>query len=437
MDASGTDHSGSLDHVGAYETALLRFAEGLQVLHIDCDAPLLRDIAEESRNSGRVNLSVSAISEALSGKRLPSIDFTLELVRQLSPNDTELQQHWRERWRATKQLQRRAQPELRERKQTKGKSTATLPRDIDNLRMQEITLRREIERLQEEAKAASLLVSEAHLEADRVLNSARREAMRIRASADENLIRVRNHAAELLHAADEALGRSVTKENPPIEFLRHRSSLRIALVGPPGAGKGTQAAFLAKYLQIPHISLGDLLRRNILHSTELGRRARKSIDSGQLVEDAVVLSMVAARLEDPDAQRGFLLDGVPRNLRQAVDMIDSIKIDSVLEVAIPEEETLLRLTNRRVCRGDSSHVYHLVYHPNKNRDVCDICGSPIYLRDDDSEDTIRLRLEVHSHTSAPVIDFYREFGVVSTISGLGAVHDVTERAIRALVEAAT
>lgn len=432
MATSGADQSGSFDHVGPYEDALARFAEGLQELHINCDAPAFRDIAEKARNSGRVNLSVSAISEALSGRRLPSIDFTLELVRQLAGNNAEIQQKWREQWRATKQLQRRAQPALREQKRAKEVRSELSAQEVENLRTQEAALRREVERLQEEARAATSLISEAHAEAERVIVSAREEAARILASADKNLLRVRNHAAELLHAADEALGRSLSRENSPIELLRNRSSLRIVLLGPPGAGKGTQAAFLAKYLQVPHISLGDLLRHHIGRKTDLGRHARNRLEKGQLLEDELTLKMVLRRLEDRDAQRGFLLDGVPRNIRQAALAVDAVRIDTVLEIAVPEQETLLRLTNRRVCTRDSSHVYHLIYKPTKSGDFCDICGAPIYLRDDDSEGIIRQRLEVHSQLTSPVIDFYRERGFVSTISGLGKVHEVTERAIKAL-----
>ncbi|MFI7349112.1 nucleoside monophosphate kinase [Streptomyces sp. NPDC049936] len=436
MATSGADQSGSFDHVGPYEEALARFAEGLQELHINCDAPAFRDITEKARHSGRVSLSVSAISEALSGRRLPSIDFTLELVRQLAGNNAEVQQKWREQWRTTKQLQRRAQPALREQKRAKEDRTGISQQDIENLRTQETALRREVERLQAEAQVVSSLISEAHAEAERVLTSAREEANRILATADNNLLRVRNHAAELLHAADEALGRSLSRENAPIEKLRTRTSLHIALLGPPGAGKGTQAAFLAKYLRVPHISLGELLRHHISHKTDLGRHARHRIDRGQLLEDELTLTMVLRRLEDHDAQRGFLLDGMPRNLRQAALTDDAVRLDTVLEIAVPEQETLIRLTNRRVCTRDSSHVYHLIYNPNKSGDICDICGAPIYLRDDDSEGIIRQRLEVHKQITSPVIDSYKERGIVSTISGLGKVHEVTERAIKALADAA-
>ncbi|GAA4131777.1 hypothetical protein GCM10022285_21610 [Streptomyces tunisiensis] len=432
MGTSGADQSGSLDHVGRYEEALARFADGLQELHIDCDAPAFRDIAEKAKNAGRVNLSVSAISEALSGRRLPSIDFTLELVRQLSGNDAVIQQKWRDQWRATKQLQRRAQPTLRERRRAQSARSEISAEEVEDLRTQEIALRREVERLQEEARAASFLISKAHADAERVIASAREEAARILASADKNLLRVRNHAAELLHAADEALGRSLSREEAPIETLRNRSSLRLVLLGPPGAGKGTQAAFLAKYLQVPHISLGDLLRHHIGKQTDLGRYARDRLNRGKLLEDELTLQMVLRRLKNSDAQRGFILDGLPRNVHQAALAADSVQIDTALEIAVPEQETLLRLTNRRVCTRDSSHVYHLIYNPNKSGDTCDICGAPIYLREDDSEGLIRQRLAVYRQLASPVVDFYKERGIVSTISGMGKVHEVTERAIKAL-----
>ncbi|REK92068.1 adenylate kinase [Streptomyces inhibens] len=259
----------------------------------------------------------------------------------------------------------------------------------------------------------------------------------MRTKADAELIKVREHAAELLYAADEALRRSQTTsgEASPAARLGRCATLRVVLVGPPGAGKGVQAAFLAKYLGVPHASLGDMLRSNIVQGTRLGRTAKKLIEKGQLIPDEVVLAMTEDRLRQHDAQRGFLLDGAPRNVGQAVAMDEFITLDAVLDVEIPEEETFQRLTGRRVCRHDSSHVFHVVYNPAKSYDTCDLCCGMLYLREDDSEGVIRSRLDVYYSDTRPIIDHYRASGLVTTIHGLGKVHEVTERAMEALAGA--
>ncbi|EGG46590.1 MULTISPECIES: adenylate kinase [Streptomyces] len=213
--------------------------------------------------------------------------------------------------------------------------------------------------------------------------------------------------------------------------------MRIVLVGPPGAGKGTQAAFLAKNLSIPHISTGDLFRANISRQTELGKLAKSYMDAGNLVPDEVTIGMAKDRMEQSDAAGGFLLDGFPRNVSQAEaldEMLkdEGMKLDAVLDLEVPEDEVVKRIAGRRVCRKDSSHVFHVTYTPPKTEGVCDICGGELYQRDDDSEETVRTRLEVYHTQTEPIIDYYKAQGLVVTISALGKVEDVTGRAMKAL-----
>lgn len=213
--------------------------------------------------------------------------------------------------------------------------------------------------------------------------------------------------------------------------------MRIVLVGPPGAGKGTQAAFLAKNLSIPHISTGDLFRANISQQTELGKLAKSYMDRGELVPDEVTIAMAKDRMEQPDARGGFLLDGFPRNVSQAEaldDMLkgESMKLDAVLDLEVPEDEVVKRIAGRRICRNESAHVFHVSYKAPKQDGVCDLCGGELYQRDDDSEDTVRTRLEVYHTQTEPIIDYYKAQGLVVTISALGKVEEVTERAMEAL-----
>jgi adenylate kinase len=213
--------------------------------------------------------------------------------------------------------------------------------------------------------------------------------------------------------------------------------MRIVLVGPPGAGKGTQAAYLAKNLSIPHISTGDLFRANISQGTDLGKRARAYMDAGQLVPDEVTIAMAKDRMSQPDAVNGFLLDGFPRNVGQAEALDEMLKsegvtLDAVLDLEVPEDEVVKRIAGRRICRNDSAHVFHVTYNPPKTEGVCDTCDGELYQRDDDTEETVRTRLEVYHTQTEPIIDYYRAQGLVVTISALGKVEDVTKRSMEAL-----
>ncbi|MEU6534989.1 adenylate kinase [Streptomyces sp. NPDC047000] len=213
--------------------------------------------------------------------------------------------------------------------------------------------------------------------------------------------------------------------------------MRIVLVGPPGAGKGTQAAYLAKNLSIPHISTGDLFRANISRQTELGKLAKSYMDAGNLVPDEVTIAMAKDRMEQPDAVNGFLLDGFPRNVSQAEALdellrTETIGLDAVLDLEVPEDEVVRRIAGRRICRNDSAHVFHVAYKQPAQDGVCDECAGELYQRDDDSEDTVRKRLEVYHTQTEPIIDYYRAQDLVVTISALGKVEEVTGRAMEAL-----
>ncbi|MEU2115294.1 adenylate kinase [Streptomyces sp. NPDC058700] len=213
--------------------------------------------------------------------------------------------------------------------------------------------------------------------------------------------------------------------------------MRIVLVGPPGAGKGTQAAFLAKNLDIPHISTGDLFRANISQGTELGLKAKAFMDAGDLVPDEVTIGMAKDRMAQPDAANGFLLDGFPRNVAQAeaLDVVlkaEDMQLDAVLDLEVPEDEVVKRIAGRRTCRNDSAHVFHVLYNTPKTEDVCDVCGGELYQRPDDSEETVRKRLEVYHTQTEPIIDYYRAQNLVVTITALGKVDEVTAKAMAAL-----
>ncbi|MFJ5881024.1 adenylate kinase [Kitasatospora cineracea] len=213
--------------------------------------------------------------------------------------------------------------------------------------------------------------------------------------------------------------------------------MRIVLVGPPGAGKGTQAHVLAKTLSIPHISTGDLFRANISQGTPLGVEAKSYMDAGRLVPDEVTIGMARDRMLQPDAAGGFLLDGFPRNLGQAeaLDAIlaaNGIALDGVLDLEVPEDEVVKRIAGRRLCRNDGAHVFHVVYNPPKTEGVCDECGGELYQRSDDTEEAVRVRLEEYHSKTEPIIGYYQAQGLLVTISALGKVDEVTERAVAAL-----
>ena len=212
--------------------------------------------------------------------------------------------------------------------------------------------------------------------------------------------------------------------------------MRVVLVGPPGAGKGTQAQFIASHLSIPKVSTGDIFRSNVSTGTDLGRKAKEYMDRGDLVPDEVTVAMVASRLAEDDAQAGFLLDGFPRNVPQARTLKQlladwSLRLDIVLELVVDHDEVIRRLSGRRTCR-QCGRVWHIAFDPPTRPGVCDECGGELFQRDDDREETIRHRLEVYQLQTQPLITYYADEGILLGIDATGPVEDVTDRALVAL-----
>jgi adenylate kinase len=212
--------------------------------------------------------------------------------------------------------------------------------------------------------------------------------------------------------------------------------VRLVLVGPPGAGKGTQAQFIAAHFAIPKISTGDIFRANVSQGTELGMAAKRYMDAGDLVPDKITIAMVRDRLAEDDASDGFLLDGFPRNVPQA-ETLDAmlaefgIKLDVVLELVVDDEEVIRRLSGRRTCRT-CGHIWHVDFEPPDKDGICDDCGGDLFQRDDDRPETIRHRLDVYAEQTAPLIAFYADRGILIGIDATGLVEDITDRAIDAL-----
>jgi adenylate kinase len=205
--------------------------------------------------------------------------------------------------------------------------------------------------------------------------------------------------------------------------------MNIVLLGPPGSGKGTQAKMIAEKFNTLHISTGDILRENVRNDTPLGQEAKKFMDAGQLVPDELLISIIKDRLAKPDVTGGYMLDGYPRTTPQA-EALDKIlpelnqAIDVVLNIDVPDDELVRRLSGRRMCQCGVS--YHLVFNPPKEEGKCDVCGGELYHRDDDKEKAILNRLDVYKEQTQPLIDYYTKAGIIANVNGAAEIPAIFE-----------
>lgn len=212
--------------------------------------------------------------------------------------------------------------------------------------------------------------------------------------------------------------------------------MRIVLLGPPGAGKGTQARMLETKLKAPQIASGDLLRAAVRNATESGVKAKRFMDRGELVPDELVLAMIGERLDQPDARDGFILDGFPRTVAQAEALAAMLKqrdqsLDRVIGMAVPDAEIVKRISGRRTCRKCGA-MYHVIFDPPRNMNVCNTCNGDLEQRDDDAEDTVRTRLEVYNESTRPLLDHYAGLGLLAKVDGIGSPAAIERRILDAL-----
>jgi len=214
------------------------------------------------------------------------------------------------------------------------------------------------------------------------------------------------------------------------------SGMRLVLLGAPGAGKGTQAKILVEKYGIPQISTGDLLRAAVAAGTALGKEAKSYMDKGELVPDSVVLGMVEERLKQDDCKKGYILDGFPRNTKQA-EALDkmlsplNMSLTAALNVDVPFDDLMKRLTGRRTCKA-CGQMYNVYFNAPKKEGVCDKCGGELFQRDDDKEETIKKRLEVYNAQTAPLIDYYSKKGILKSVAGTGSIDDIFKKVCGAL-----
>lgn len=215
--------------------------------------------------------------------------------------------------------------------------------------------------------------------------------------------------------------------------------MKLILLGPPGAGKGTQAAVITEAYGIPQISTGDMLRAAVTSGSELGKKAKGIMDSGGLVSDDLIIDLVKQRIQEQDCANGFLFDGFPRTIPQAQALVDAnIDIDYVLEIRVPSEEIIARMSGRRVHQA-SGRVYHLVYNPPKTEGLDDVTAEPLTQREDDKEETVRKRLEVYAEQTQPLVSFYQQLENSSDnaptylmVEGVGTVEEISQKILTTL-----
>jgi len=212
--------------------------------------------------------------------------------------------------------------------------------------------------------------------------------------------------------------------------------VRLVLLGPPGAGKGTQARMLETRFGAPQVASGDLLRAAVRNRTALGLKAKAFMDKGALVPDELVLGLIDERLNQADAKDGFILDGFPRTVAQAETLAAMLatrgqKLDRVVAIIVPDEEIVKRISGRRTCRNCGA-MYHAIYDPPRNMNMCNSCNGELYQREDDAEDTVRARLEVYDLSTRPLLDHYGRLGMLDRIEGIGRPEEIEGRILAAL-----
>ncbi len=214
--------------------------------------------------------------------------------------------------------------------------------------------------------------------------------------------------------------------------------MRLVFLGPPGAGKGTQVKMLSKALGVLSMATGDVLRMEVASGSELGREAKSYMDKGELVPDDIVIKIVEKWLRGIDIAKGFILDGYPRNIRQARELDEILKqmkveLTAAIYLDVPEDEIVRRLSGRLTCRKCGA-VYHIKFNPPKEDCKCDACGGELYQREDDKEDVVRQRFRVYTESTKPVLDYYRDKGKLLVIDGLGSIEEVNKRILKKLQE---